>query len=169
MVVPKSMGTRLVATDVMEHPVLYHFDVGPILVANNNVVGMLHYTSNHQPCSLTLWQYMAFLLPWTIFVIALRSLWFRHDGVFSLFPRPLTASSKSRDPFGGVTRTPLWNMISLLSCSLAVILFSIDLCGSLCFLAKNERFRVWERRGRLRHSRYTLERRPHCHCGQSQV
>ena len=37
------------------------------------------------------------------YIVALRSLWFRHDGVFSPFPHPLTASSKSRDIFGGIT------------------------------------------------------------------
>ena len=52
MTVPKSKDTRLVSTNIMEHPVLHHFDAGPLFHfgSQNNVAGMLHYTSSHQPC-----------------------------------------------------------------------------------------------------------------------
>ena len=50
MVVPKSKGTRLVATNVMEHPVLYtilmltHHFISVVKIIMYNVAGMLHYT-----------------------------------------------------------------------------------------------------------------------------
>ena len=40
----------LVATNVMEHPLLHHFDASPSFHfgSQNNVAGMLHYISSHQ-------------------------------------------------------------------------------------------------------------------------